>query len=55
MKRNDSLFLLLVKNAFPFLLMIPVAVSPIKVWGATGRKSNRISRLYQLCHSVYIL
>lgn len=42
MKRNYSLFLLLIKNTFPFLQNIPVVVSPIKVRGAGGRKSNGI-------------
>lgn len=42
MNRNYSLFLLLIKNRFSFLPMIPAALYPVKVWGASGRKSNRI-------------
>ncbi len=42
MKRNYSLFLLLLKNTISLLQTTPVAVSPIKVWGASGSKSNGI-------------
>lgn len=42
MNQNYSLFLLLLKNTFPFLQIIPGAVSPIKVWAAPDRKSNGI-------------
>ncbi len=42
MNRNDPRFPLLLKNTAPLLQTISAALYPLKVRGASGRKSNGI-------------